>query len=83
MKKTILFSLLFVFSCQFMSHAQWLEKKGDGYFKLGAWSLVADQHYTDKGKIDPNATRGTFNLNLYAKYGLSENWNVLHTSLFM
>ena len=46
MKKTILFSLLFVFSCQFMSHAQWLEKKGDGYFKLGAWSLVADQHYT-------------------------------------
>ena len=39
MKKTILLSLLFVFSCQFMSHAQWLEKKEDGYFKLGTWSL--------------------------------------------
>ena len=77
MKKTIQLSLLFVFICQFFTHAQWLEQKGDGYFKLGVWSLVADQHYTDKGKIDPNATRGTFNLNLYAKYGLSENWNVI------
>ena len=77
MKKTILLSLLFVFSCQFMSHAQWLEKKGNGYFKLGTWSLIADQHYTNTGDIDPNATRGTFNLNIYGKYGISDNWNVI------
>ena len=75
MKKTIILSLLFVFSCQLFTHAQWLEKKGDGYFKLGAWSLIADQHYTPSGKIDPNATRGIFNLNIYGKYGLSDNWN--------
>jgi hypothetical protein len=77
MKKTIILSLLFVFTCQFFTHAQWLEKKGNGYFKLSAWSLEADQHYTNSGKIDPNTTRGVFNLNLYGKYGLSDNWNVI------
>ena len=77
MRKTIILSLLFVFACQFFTHAQWLEKKGNGYFKLSAWALEADQHYTNSGKIDPNATRGVFNLNLYGKYGLSENWNVI------
>ena len=77
MKKSIILSLLFVFTCQLFTHAQWLEKKGNGYFKLSAWSLEADQHYTNSGKIDPNATRGVFNLNLYGKYGLSDNWNVI------
>ena len=77
MKKTILLSLLFVFSCQFMSHAQWLEKKGNGYLKLSAWALEANQHYTNSGAIDPNATRGTFSLSLYGKYGLSKNWDVI------
>ena len=77
MKKLIVLSLLFVFTCQFFTHAQWLEKKGNGYFKLSAWSLEAGQHYTNSGKIDPNATRGIFNLNLYGKYGLSDNWNVI------
>ena len=76
-KKTIIFSLLFVFTYPFFSHAQWLEKKGDGYFKLSAWLLEADQHYTNSGKIDPNATRGTFNLSLYGKYGLSDDWDVV------
>ena len=42
MKKSIVLSLLFVFTCQFFTHAQWLEKKGNGYFKLSAWSLEAD-----------------------------------------
>ena len=77
MKKIILLSILFVLSCSFFSHAQWLEKKGNDYFKLGAWALEADQHYTNTGKIDPNATRGNFNLNLYGKYGLSDNWNII------
>lgn len=77
MKKTIILSLLFVFTYPFFSHAQWLEKKGNGYFKLSAWSLEADQHYTNSGKIDPNATRGTFNLSLYGKYGLSDAWDVI------
>jgi len=77
MKKTIILNLLIMFTCPFFTHAQWLEKKGNGYFKLSAWSLEADQHYTNSGKIDPNATRGVFNLNLYAKYGLSDNWDMI------
>ncbi|MDG1385057.1 MAG: hypothetical protein P8P50_05915 [Flavobacteriaceae bacterium] len=77
MKKLIVLSLLFVFTCQFFTHAQWLEKKGDGYFKLSAWTLEADRHYTNTGATDPNATRGTFNLNIYGKYGLSRNWNLI------
>ena len=77
MKKTILLSLLLAFGVQFTSHAQWLEKKGNGYFKLGVWSLIADKHYTDTGEIDPNATRGNFNVSLYTKFGLSKNWNAI------
>ena len=77
MKKLLILSLLFVITCQFSTHAQWLEKKGNGYFKLSAWTLEADRHYTNSGAIDPNATRGTFNLNLYGKYGLSDNWGII------
>ncbi|MBT4904328.1 MAG: hypothetical protein HON57_04010, partial [Flavobacteriaceae bacterium] len=29
--------------------AQWTQKKGTGYYKVGAWFLEADQHYTDQG----------------------------------
>jgi hypothetical protein len=58
-------------------NAQCLEAKGNGYFKLGSWFLEADRHYTDTGAIDPNATRGVFNLSLYGKYGLSKDWNVI------
>ena len=32
-------------------------KKGTGYYKVGAWFLDADEHYTDEGLLDPNATR--------------------------
>ncbi|MDB9954967.1 hypothetical protein OAD49_05370 [Flavobacteriaceae bacterium] len=77
MKKAIVLSILFVFTCQLFTHAQWLEKKGDGYFKLSAWALEADQHYADSGKIETNPTRGIFNLNLYGKYGLSDNWDII------
>ena len=84
MKKLLVFKpAINVFTCQFFAHAQWLEKKGDGYFKLSAWTLEADRHYTNTGATDPNATRGTFNLNLYGKYGsLQITGTSLHTSLF-
>ncbi|MEZ4809971.1 MAG: hypothetical protein R2819_06390 [Allomuricauda sp.] len=56
---------------------QWPRKSGNGYYKLSAWYLEADQHYTDTGKIEPNATRGQFNVNLYAEYGLTDRWNLV------
>jgi hypothetical protein len=39
--------------------------KGKGYYKLSAWRLVADQHYTDPGDIDPNSTRRTYYISAY------------------
>lgn len=50
----------------------WPQAKGKGYAKLAAWWLIADQHYTDAGIIDPNITMGVFNNNIYAEYGVTD-----------
>ena len=52
--------------------AQWTQKKGTGYYKVGAWFLEADQHYTDQGLLDPNATRGVFVTSVYGRHGISD-----------
>ncbi|MDY8136569.1 hypothetical protein [Aquimarina sp. 2201CG5-10] len=56
---------------------QWSKGKKNGYYKLSAWSLVSDQHYTDTGNIDPNATRGFFNLNFYGEYGITDKLDII------
>ncbi len=53
----------------------WTLKKGTGFYKLSQWWVIADQHYTNTGGIDPNGTRGTFNTSLYAEYGISDRFN--------
>ncbi len=50
----------------------WPQPKGRGFFKLSQWWLVADQHYTDRGLIDPNLTNGIFISSLYAEYGFTD-----------
>lgn len=55
----------------------WPQPKGHGYFKLYEWWLVADQHFTDQGLIDPNITFGIFNTSLYAEYGLTDRLTVV------
>lgn len=74
--RTQIFTLLLILSSQLVS-AQWTKEKNKGYYKLAFWSLVSDQHYTDSGEIDPNATRGIFNLSFYAEYGLSDPLDVV------
>ena len=75
MKKTILFiGILFLTQ---IAMAQWSKGKGKGYYKLSAWYLNTDQHFTDTGEIDPNVTRTQFNLNFYGEYGISERWDVI------
>lgn len=71
--------LFFILTTQFLTtiNAQWVKDKGKGYYKLSAWSLVSDQHYTDTGNIDPNATRGYFNLNFYGEYGITDNLDII------
>ena len=74
--KKILLLLAVAFLSQ-ASFAQWSKGKGNGYYKLSAWYLNTDQHYTDTGEIDPNVTRTQFNINLYAEYGLSDKLDVI------
>lgn len=50
----------------------WPQPKGSGYIKFSEWWLIANQHYTDQGRIDPNLTNGLFNSTIYAEYGLSD-----------
>lgn len=57
--------------------SQWTKGKGKGYYKISAWYLEADQHYTDTGNIDPNTTRGQFNINFYGEYGLSDKLDAI------
>ncbi len=75
MKKNsiILVALLLFTSVQ----GQWINEKGKGYYKIGSWSLLADEHYTDQGIVDPNATRGLFINSIYAQYGLSTKINLI------
>lgn len=59
------------------SYSQWTSGKGNGYYKLAAWSLVADEHFTSSGNIDPNATRGNFTLSVYAEHGLTNKLDAI------
>ena len=76
MKKHILLIALLVVVSNTIQ-AQWSKGKGNGYYKLSAWYLKSDQHFTDTGKIDPNATRTQFNTNIYAEYGLSNKFDII------
>ncbi|WP_298238500.1 hypothetical protein [uncultured Algibacter sp.] len=57
--------------------SQWNKGKGNGYYKLSAWYLEADKHYTDTGKKDPNITRSQFNISFYGEYGLLDKLDVI------
>lgn len=68
---------LFMLMGSYTASAQWLKNKGKGYYKLSAWYLEADEHYTSNGQTDPNATRGLFNLSFYGEYGISDKFNTM------
>ncbi len=77
MQKSALTLLILISLTLTTLNAQWVKTKGKGYYKLSAWSLVSDQHYTDTGNIDPNVTRGYFNLNFYGEYGITDKWDII------
>ncbi|MGY5355920.1 hypothetical protein [Wenyingzhuangia sp. IMCC45467] len=74
LQSIIVLCVLFIYQ---QSNAQWNKGKGNGYYKLSAWSLIADQHYTSSGDIDPNATRGNFTLSFYGEYGVSNKLDLI------
>ncbi len=72
--------LLLFFAISFIAQAsfgQWSKGKGKGFYKLSAWYLKTDQHYTDTGDIDPNVTRTQFNVNAYVEYGVSSQFDII------
>jgi len=75
-KKLVPTLAIILFSFQF-SFSQWTKDKGKGYYKISAWYLESDEHYTDTGDKDPNATRTNFNFNFYGQYGLTKKWDLI------
>ena len=85
--KTIKFLTIFLLSI-FFTHSTyagggWPQPKGEGYFKLFQWWVVADQHYTDAGLIDPNVTNAIYNTGIYGEYGFTDRLTgILYFPLF-
>jgi len=50
----------------------WPQPKGKGYFKLSQYWIIANQHFTNTGEIDPNGTRGSYFTNVYGEYGITD-----------
>ena len=50
----------------------WPQPKGSGFIKYSNYWLIADQHYTGSGLIDPNRTNGIFSTSIYAEYGITD-----------
>lgn len=44
--KALLTLLFFTLSLSLLQ-GQWIREKGTGYYKLGGWSLLANEHFTD------------------------------------
>ena len=65
--------LICIISTSTLIAGPWPKNKGQGYFKFSEYFIVADQHYTDTGEIDPNVTNGFFSTYLYAEYGITDN----------
>ncbi|RIA08282.1 hypothetical protein OE09_0091 [Flavobacteriaceae bacterium MAR_2010_72] len=75
-KKALICFLLIGLSST-MLFSQWVKPKGKGYYKLSAWYLEYDQHFTDTGEKDPNVTRGNFNVNFYGDYGITDKLDLI------
>ncbi|PWJ39163.1 hypothetical protein [Sediminitomix flava] len=72
MRFFLILSFLLSLSFSAMAGGPWPQKKGEGFYKLFQYWVIADQHYTDTGEIDPNVTTGFFSTNLYAEYGITD-----------
>ncbi len=71
-KNIISLFVLTLLSLNVFAGGGWPQPKGHGYFKLFQWWVVADQHFTDTGLIDPNTTNGIFNTGFYGEYGITD-----------
>jgi len=71
--KRMIFGLLFILiSAPAFPGGGWTKEKGTGFYKIGQWWIISDEHFTSSGEIDPNGTRGTFLTSIYGEYGFSD-----------
>lgn len=68
----ILIGCIFISSTLSYAGGGWTPKKGSGYYKVSQWWVVAADHYTSNGGIDPNVTTGVYNTSIYAEYGITD-----------
>lgn len=52
----------------------WPQPKGKGYYKISQMWILANQHFTDTGELDPNGTRGTYFTTFYGEYGITDRF---------
>jgi hypothetical protein len=70
--RSIILTVFLSLSFQAMAGGGWTKDKGTGFYKLGQWWIISDEHYTNTGRIDPNGTRATFLTSFYGEYGLTD-----------
>ncbi|MEM6879694.1 MAG: hypothetical protein AAF544_14090 [Bacteroidota bacterium] len=66
------FVLAMLFAVPALAGGGWPQPKGGGYFKLSQWWVIADQHFTGTGGLDPNVTQAIWNTSLYGEYGITD-----------
>ncbi len=72
MLRLLVLTLIFSISISsVLAGGGWPREKGKIYMKLSGWWIVADQHYTNTGMIDPNLTRANYLTSIYAEYGIT------------
>lgn len=80
--RLIIILLLLVFSNSSFAGG-WVQAKGKGYYKLSEYWIIFDNHFTDRGRLDPNVTTSLYNTNLYVEHGLSNRvTGVVNANLF-
>lgn len=72
MKKTV-FTLLLGFSFSYLiAGGGWPQPKKGGFFKIAQAWIIANQHFTDTGSLDPNTTFATYTSSFYGEYGITD-----------
>lgn len=71
-KSTFTLLIVLVSYLSALAGGGWPIGKGKVYIKLAEWWVVADQHYSGNGGIDPNITRSIYNTSFYAELGISD-----------
>ncbi|MEL6720832.1 MAG: hypothetical protein AAFP82_19165, partial [Bacteroidota bacterium] len=73
-----------LFSTSIFAGGPWPKKQGTGFYKIAQSWILADQHFTDQGLLDPNTTFGTFTTSIYAEYGLTDRLTgIVYAPLFV